>query len=164
MSINRWHIARLLLSHHPPSQKNRTFRVPIGRGEELRLCARCVGQTIGAVVALVIPISCSTWPQWYCVLLVSGMSLPAIIDWTTQTLGYRESHNILRVITGALFAAGCILIVRLFISRCFIASLVSLFVLVIQSIIAIVILRRSGSIEDVLRELEEQAALLNRSN
>lgn len=74
-------------------------------GRELRLCARCSGVVLGflSLKALLIALVSSLdnfipFQTGFSISLI--LALPAIIDWTTQSLGFRESTNNLRVLTG----------------------------------------------------------------
>jgi len=94
-----------LLSHHAPDRWNRTIPVRLG-SRNLHCCARCTGQVLGAIV-------------WLALFLVGGLSgsplfsirtqavltlfpLLASGDWVSQSMGRRESSNLLRVLSGAL--------------------------------------------------------------
>ena len=80
-------------------------------GKKLRLCARCSGVVLGFlsartalwglsfVLSYAIP-----FPIGFAASLL--LALPAILDWVTQAMGFRKSHNRLRMITGFLEGAG----------------------------------------------------------
>lgn len=74
-------------------------------GRELRLCARCSGYLIGFFAFTFlrnlfgVPIFYSIkipFQLFTCLLLI----LPLTFDWLTQSWGWRESNNILRLFTG----------------------------------------------------------------
>jgi uncharacterized membrane protein len=94
----------LLTAHHPPCQLNRTFHVGIG-SRKLYLCTRCLGQWIG--VALSIGWGLITTPAEKnlaeSILVFGLLPFPIALDWSTQTLGLRESNNPLRLLTGWLY-------------------------------------------------------------
>lgn len=73
------------------------------RGKQFPICARCTGMGIGFLIAAV-----SLWFYrplfWVSIVLM----LPLIIDGTMQKKTAYESNNILRFITGILFAYGLI--------------------------------------------------------
>ena len=80
-------------------------------GRELRLCARCSGYALGllaltayrAVFGLQIFDSLGTPLQFLlCYLTV----VPLAYDWLTQSWGWRESNNRLRLLTGTILGAG----------------------------------------------------------
>jgi uncharacterized membrane protein len=92
----------LLLSHHEPPFMHRCWRFSI-RGRSLYICARCSALLIGILLALIIQFNI-----FYIVLTpltflgAFVLSLPAVFDWSTQTLGLRESRNPFRALTGLL--------------------------------------------------------------
>ena len=74
-------------------------------GRELRVCARCSGVLTGFTLFLGLTFLIDLWffyvlPITYQILLCIILLLPAIVDWTTQKIGFRESNNRLRVFTG----------------------------------------------------------------
>ena len=75
-------------------------------GFQSPLCARCMGMVFGFVLAIIVE-SVGT-------LLHPALALflcaPLIIDGVSQNIGYRESTNLLRLITGILFGLGLYLI------------------------------------------------------
>ena len=97
----------LLLAHHPPCQINRTFRIQVG-DRVLNICSRCLGQWIGFALVIIwslnaVPVERGLGQS----LLVFGLlPLPVAVDWSTQTLGLRESTNPLRALTGFLYGLG----------------------------------------------------------
>jgi uncharacterized membrane protein len=65
----------------------------------LPLCARCTGLWLGFAVGLLFRFAGLHAPPTFAVALM----LPLIIDGLTQLVGYRESNNQLRILTGVLF-------------------------------------------------------------
>jgi len=71
------------------------------KGKQFPLCARCTGIFIGYF----------TFPLFQLqiiessLLLIILLSIPLFVDSITQSMNYRESNNIFRVITGFLFGA-----------------------------------------------------------
>jgi uncharacterized membrane protein len=71
------------------------------KGKQFPLCARCTGIFIGYF----------TFPLFQLQIIEPSLSLVIILsipmfgDSITQSMNYRESNNILRVITGFLFGA-----------------------------------------------------------
>ncbi|MFX1565307.1 MAG: DUF2085 domain-containing protein [Promethearchaeota archaeon] len=101
----------LLISHHDPPYMHRTWSISF-RGHTLHICARCSALLIGIILALYlhlfllhIPINPITFFGAF------FLSLPAVIDWSTQTLRIRESRNPVRALTGFLlgYAVGFVL-------------------------------------------------------
>lgn len=91
--LNRRKI-EFVLCHHDP---DRSFHL---LGRQFPLCARCTGILVGYL----------TFPIFHfniihpSLLLIILLMIPLIIDSSTQTMGYRESNNMLRFFTG--FLAG----------------------------------------------------------
>jgi uncharacterized membrane protein len=71
-------------------------------GRLFPLCARCTGIVTGAVGALVLAALGIAPPPWADVILM----VPLVADGVSQSLGWRESTNWLRLITGMLFGMG----------------------------------------------------------
>ena len=101
----------LLISHHDPPYMHRTWSISL-RGHTLHICARCSALLVGIILALYIhmfllyiPINPITFFGAFL------LSLPAVIDWSTQTLKMRESRNPMRALTGFLlgYAVGFVL-------------------------------------------------------
>lgn len=101
----------LLVSHHEPPFMNRCWHLTL-RGHTLHVCARCSALLAGVILAMVfqfrflyIPVTPITFFGAFL------LSLPAVADWSTQTLGHRESRNRFRALTGGLlgFAVGYVL-------------------------------------------------------
>jgi uncharacterized membrane protein len=80
-------------------------------GKELRLCARCSGVVFGFLSARTV-LWGLTFVLSYVIPFSVGfaasllLALPAILDWVTQAMGFRESYNRLRMTTGFLEGAG----------------------------------------------------------
>ncbi len=106
--INTLH---LLISHHEPPYLNRCWHISL-RGHTLHICARCSALLVGIISALfihlfILPIAVTPITFFGAFLL----SLPAVVDWSTQTLEIRESRNPMRALTGFLlgYAVGFVL-------------------------------------------------------
>ncbi|MFW9831387.1 MAG: DUF2085 domain-containing protein [Candidatus Thorarchaeota archaeon] len=96
------HALHLLISHHDPPFMNRCWHITF-RGHTLHICARCSALLVGIILTLYlnsfifrIPVNPLTF--FFAFLL----SLPAVIDWSSQTLQMRESRNLTRSFTGFL--------------------------------------------------------------
>lgn len=79
-------------------------RSPTLFGTPFILCARCSGIFIGLYLSVIFFISEIT--QWYALLLL----LPLIVDGIMQATTRYQSNNVLRFITGLLFAPGFVFI------------------------------------------------------
>jgi uncharacterized membrane protein len=85
--------------------KNRKFPV----------CARCTGIYISSIIFLMIIILDKSLIKTNIIMFVIGilLILPLILDGVTQYMRYRESNNILRLITGILFSPGIIIMTKI---------------------------------------------------
>ena len=83
-------------------------------GGEVRLCARCSGYAAGLLASMALYNSIGFPPfqsislnlQFLIILLTI---LPLALDWITQSWGWRESNNRLRLLTGAILGTGVFL-------------------------------------------------------
>lgn len=73
-------------------------------GLEKIFCARCCGILTGLVMGILLRLIGVSIPVLASLVLI----LPLIIDGLTQLFELRESNNIFRLLTGALFGIGCI--------------------------------------------------------
>lgn len=101
----------LIISHHEPPFMHRCWHFTV-RGHTLHICARCSALLVGIITAfniqlllLYIPVTPLTFFGAFL------LSLPAVFDWSTQTLDMRESRNPVRALTGFLlgYAVGYVL-------------------------------------------------------
>jgi uncharacterized membrane protein len=77
-------------------------------GHKLRLCARCSGYLLGFITSIIYldylasPLGFLDLgiQQLACVLL----ALPYALDWITQSWGFRQSSNLVRLVTGILLS------------------------------------------------------------
>ncbi|NQU79744.1 DUF2085 domain-containing protein [Candidatus Woesearchaeota archaeon] len=68
-------------------------------GLEKYLCSRCLGILLGGLIASFIHF----YGLHFSLLFSLVLTIPLFIDGFSQSLGYRESNNSLRIITGILF-------------------------------------------------------------
>jgi len=90
-----------MLSHHPPERLHRTICLGVG-GKNVYLCARCTGKYSSLIAVLIVYFIGLRFPLWLYLPLISVLSIPAIVDWFTQSCKLRESRNLIRVGTGLL--------------------------------------------------------------
>ncbi len=87
-----------------------TDRTIYFRNKPLPLCARCTGTLIGVF----------TLPIFHWGIITPSMELlmiltaPALVDGTTQFIGWRKSNNILRLITGFFLGTAISLLIVFF--------------------------------------------------
>jgi uncharacterized membrane protein len=101
----------LLISHHQPPFMNRCWHLTV-RGHTLHVCARCSALLLGVILAMTLQFRFLYIPVTPIAFFGAFLlSLPAVVDWSTQTLELRESRNRVRATTGGLlgFAVGYVL-------------------------------------------------------
>ncbi len=91
-------ISKFLICHRLP---DRTFNI---LGHYFPVCSRCTGLYLGAILFFTYSLLFFIVYSQTLILLTFIIITPMIIDGLTQYLGFRESNNGLRLITG--FAAG----------------------------------------------------------
>ncbi|MFB0558071.1 MAG: DUF2085 domain-containing protein [Candidatus Bathyarchaeia archaeon] len=83
-------------------------------GREVRLCARCSGYAAGLLASMALHNSIGL-PQFHPINvdlqlpIILLTILPLTLDWLTQSWGWRESNNGLRLLTGAILGVGVFL-------------------------------------------------------
>lgn len=83
----------------------RTDRSFYIKGEQMPICARCTGELVGMIVAL---LTCFLYRPSILVTLI--LMIPMVVDGFTQLLTSYESNNIKRVITGLLFGYAIVML------------------------------------------------------
>lgn len=83
----------VLLSHHTNEEHYRCLLVPTG-GRPLRLCARCTGITLGAVVSAAWLLFVGELPTW--------LALLGCVDWLLYRFGLWKGLNAVRLASGML--------------------------------------------------------------
>ncbi|MBE6494525.1 MAG: DUF2085 domain-containing protein [Methanosphaera stadtmanae] len=84
------------------------------RGHQFPVCSRCTGFLVGTFVFLVFACFVQINYTFDLLCLSIILQIPYIIDGSTQYLGYRESNNILRFITGFIGSFGLIIMAIIF--------------------------------------------------
>ena len=143
----RW---EMLLSHHPPCDRDRTFG--IGR---FRICTRCFGVLLGLLIALGLRLAWlpDVFPSLW--LLLFALPVPAFLDFTAHESGWWRSTNLRRLITGLLFGFGAGVVVEGFVEGFFWHGLaVTAWIAALQLVVA-ALLRANGRLEPLLIRYEE---------
>ncbi len=92
----------LFVSHHEPPFMSRCWHFTV-RGHTLHVCARCSALLLGIITAFTFQfyvLYIEVTPITFFIAFL--ISIPAAIDWSTQTLELRESRNSTRALTGFL--------------------------------------------------------------
>lgn len=136
----RW---SMLLSHHPPSQYSRTYKV-FG----IRVCARCSGIILGILPCFIWDIN-SSW--WFVLLL----PLPTFINFLVQELHIIGSFNFLKTILTIPLGFYVYTLVRSFIEFDLIRSVLMVSYIVLIEFIVAIILRKYLRLDQLIFEYEE---------
>jgi uncharacterized membrane protein len=86
----------MVISHHPPCQFNRTFRIG-----KLRFCTRCTA-IVSGILLVVLSMNFLTLSCNYLFIATLFLPLPAIFNFTLNELGIRKNNNFKRAATGFL--------------------------------------------------------------
>lgn len=143
----------MLLSHHPPSQYDRTLRFA-----SLRLCARCTGVLGGLLLGLSAPLMVPHIQlilPWYLAAVALPVLTLGIAGFIKNESGTRPSNNGERVVFGIVIGASFPLSWAL--SPW--ALLVLLVLVVAGQFVSAIALRRLGLLEDFFNQYFEGAVI-----
>lgn len=84
------------------------------KNHQFPVCSRCTGLIIGAVLFAFYSFFVPLYYDWNLFYLSILLQLPYIIDGFTQYLGWRESNNTLRFVTGFMGGVGVVILARFF--------------------------------------------------
>lgn len=82
------------------------------KGHQFPVCARCTGFYSALLIYLIYTIFYPFHPSFEMFIIGIILIIPCGIDGTTQLLGYRESNNPLRFITGIIGGFGLIIVIE----------------------------------------------------
>ncbi|KYH42630.1 MAG: putative membrane protein [Candidatus Bathyarchaeota archaeon B26-1] len=88
-----------LLAHHDREHLNRCLKISF-KGREIFICARCTGILAGFLIHAILLTAILNPDRHVGNILLFLLPLLPVADWTTQSLGWRESTNKIRVLTG----------------------------------------------------------------
>ncbi|MBU4535930.1 MAG: DUF2085 domain-containing protein [Euryarchaeota archaeon] len=89
----------------------RTFKI---KGYYFPVCSRCTGIYTGAIIYYILVYFFYVEYDLYLILIAALMVIPTFIDGFTQFLGYRESNNQIRFISGFFAGLGIAILVKAF--------------------------------------------------
>ena len=141
----RW---SMLISHHPPCDYDKTWRIG-----QIRVCTRC----LGIICAVLIVVGLADFKFSLANSWIFFLPLPAVADFLAHETGRRRSNNTQRFLTGFLigmplgccvlaFAAGCL----------FYGFLIALWLICLEFVTAL-LLKKSGKFEGYLLKYEKAA-------
>jgi len=93
-------ITKLIFCHRRP---DRTLRF---RNRYFPVCARCTGIYIGALSVFLAHYFASLTYSYNVIFLSLLLMIPTAVDGSTQLFKWRESSNVIRVVTGFLCGIG----------------------------------------------------------
>jgi uncharacterized membrane protein len=135
----------MLLSHHVPSDYDRTWQVG-----SVRVCVRCLGVVLGATVVLGLWKKGSDIP----LLLAIATAVPGVLDFTLHELGLSASSSARRCLTGLLFGVFVAALLRAVIDTKTVHILLFLSWFLLLQVISAIALKRSGRVESLIRKYE----------
>lgn len=97
-----------LICHRKPE---RSFFI---KNHQFPVCARCTGFYISVFLYFIYVYFFYVEYTWFLITVAVLLLVPAFIDGVTQLLGYRESNNILRLVTGLLGGLGLGILIKAF--------------------------------------------------
>jgi uncharacterized membrane protein len=97
-----------LICHRKPE---RSFFI---KNHQFPVCARCTGFYISVFLYFIYVYFFYVEYTWFLITVAVLLLVPAFIDGLTQLLGYRESNNILRLVTGLLGGFGLGILIKAF--------------------------------------------------
>jgi uncharacterized membrane protein len=80
-------------------------------GNQMAVCTRCSGRELGMAIGMLLMVFKRFKVNWGFVILIVLMVVPMAIDAVPQYMGFWESTNISRLITGFLFGAATSIII-----------------------------------------------------
>lgn len=97
-------VYNVFFTHHEILARDHAIPVKVGE-YNMFFCTRCSGTLIGVLIGLVIELSfqhirgIALTPETALIVCIIT-PIPGLVDWGTQTLGYRKSNDVIRIITG----------------------------------------------------------------
>ena len=133
----------MLLSHHPPSQYCRTYKI-LG----IRFCARCTGISLGLIIGIVIDLSSINF------FLLFLFPIPTFVNFLLQERKIIPSINLLKTTLTIPLGIYIYEIINLTIIDTKYGIILIVYLICIQSIFAF-ILFKTGDLEKLVIEYED---------
>ena len=139
----------MIISHHPPSQYNRTFRL-FG----IRFCTRCTGILFGTI-AMFIVLKGEVISSGLLFPFILLFPIPAILNFTLTELEKIKNNHFQRFSTG-FFLGNAIgfIVYDLFWGTLF-EAIITLVTIILLEILVAVILSKKGKLEPFIKQYEE---------
>lgn len=139
----------MIISHHPPSQYNRTFRL-FG----IRFCTRCTGILFGTIVMFVV-LKKEVVDSDVFFPFILLFSIPAILNFTLTELEKIKNNHFLRFTTGFLLGNAVGFIVYNLFWGTLLEAIITLVTILLLEILVAVILSKKGKLEPFIKQYEE---------
>ena len=139
----------MIVSHHPPTQYNRTFRLC-----GVRFCTRCTGIFLGTVTMFfVLKEKAFDFGAFYFVFLL--LPVPAVLNFSLTELGKIKNSHYQRLLTGFLLGNTVgFMVYHLFFESLFWAF-ISLGIILSLEISVALILHKKGKLESFFQQYED---------
>lgn len=132
----------MLLSHHPPSQYCRTYKM-FG----IRFCARCLGVPIGLFIGIILNFSMFWW-------LLIVLPLPTFINFLIQELKWVKNYNLIKTILTIPLGVYLYILLESLIKLDLITFIPMLFYIIIIEFIIAHILNKNNKLDQLIKEYE----------
>lgn len=136
----------MLLSHHAPSDYDRTWTVG-----SVHVCVRCLGVAVGTAATL------GSWKEWsaFPMPLFLFVAVPGVLDFTLHELGASASSGARRFLTGLLFGFFAAALLRAVIETRLVRLVLYLSWFLLLQAMSAIALKRSGRLDQLLRRYED---------
>lgn len=138
----------MMLSHHPPCQFNRTYKIG-----KIRFCFRCTGVLIGFIFFLLINYLLFLNQKYFTLLLVI-LPLPAVFNFAIHELGKIPNRNIWRLLTGFLLGCAIGIAVKEICNGLWLLGILFFLWLIVIEIIITLILNKAKVLQKFMEEYE----------
>lgn len=154
------YVYELFLTHHPIYESDHTFHLKFGR-TYFYFCSRCSGVLVGALISaffmdfLEKAFGFIIMPE-LAVILCIVLPIPSVIDWGTQSFGFRSSNTPLRLFTGFFLGMGLNYLAYTSKYYFFMVLVVGLYFFIVALLMYLGKRRRSGDSEEEPIQIEQE--------
>ena len=138
----------MLVSHHPPCQFDRTFKIL-----NIRFCVRCTAILLG-ILFYVFLLSYIALPESFNLLIGFILPIPAILNFILNELGFLINSNLKRLITGLLLGISIGILIKGFLKGDLILGFAILTWIIILEFIVVLILNKAKVLDKFIKEYE----------
>ena len=138
----------MLISHHPPYQFDRTFKIL-----NIRFCVRCTAIFLG-ILFYVFLLSYIALPKNFDLLIGFILPIPAILNFMLNELKFLINSNLKRLITGLLLGISIGILIKGFLKGDLILGFAILIWIIILEFIVVLILNKAKVLDKFIKEYE----------